>query len=181
MTMSLSRFLFSARRSWLAVAAVVPLAAVSVLAAVSAPASAAPGCSVAYTSPSQWQGGFTANVVITNVGDAVDGWTLTWSFGAGQKVEQAWSAEASQSGAQVTARNVSYNASIPAGGSVSFGFNGSMTGTDNPAPESFTARSAPVAQRPPRRPRPRPSPRRPTSSRRRATCPAASAGRRVAS
>ncbi|WP_309115395.1 non-reducing end alpha-L-arabinofuranosidase family hydrolase [Saccharothrix sp.] len=133
---------FSSRRAKVAVAALAPVAALSVLTAVSAPASAAPGCSVAYTSPSQWQGGFTANVVITNVGDAVDGWTLTWSFAAGQRVTQAWNADVTQSGAQVTAKNVSYNRSIPTGGKVEFGFNGSWTGS-NPAPEAFSLNGTP--------------------------------------
>ncbi|MFI9816372.1 non-reducing end alpha-L-arabinofuranosidase family hydrolase [Saccharothrix variisporea] len=132
---------FASRRATLAAAALAPIAAVSVLTAVSAPASAAPGCSVAYTA-SQWQGGFTANVAITNVGDAVNGWTLTWSYPAGQKVTQAWNADVAQSGTQVTAKNVSYNASIPTGGKVEFGFNGSWTGS-NPAPESFSLNGTP--------------------------------------
>ena len=41
-----------------------------------------------------------------------------------------------QSGAQVTARNASYNGTIATNGTVSFGFNGSWTGS-NPAPASF--------------------------------------------
>ncbi|MET1075939.1 MAG: non-reducing end alpha-L-arabinofuranosidase family hydrolase [Umezawaea sp.] len=135
--MSLLR-LFSSRRSRLVAAAVVPLTALSVLTAVSAPASAAAGCSVAYAAPSQWSGGFTAAVTVTNLGDAVDGWTLTWSYSGGQQVKEAWNAQVLQSGAQVTARNVSYNASIPSGGKVEFGFNGSTSGTDNPSPTSFS-------------------------------------------
>jgi endo-1,4-beta-xylanase len=130
--------LFSSRRSKLLAAAVVPFAALTALTAVSAPAAAAAGCSVAYAAPSQWSGGFTAAVTVTNLGDAVDGWTLTWSYAAGQQVKEAWNAQVSQSGAQVTSRNVSYNASIPSGGKVEFGFNGSLNGTDNPAPASFS-------------------------------------------
>jgi hypothetical protein len=41
-----------------------------------------------------------------------------------------------QSGSAVTARNVSYNGSIATNGTVSFGFNGSWTGS-NPSPTSF--------------------------------------------
>jgi endo-1,4-beta-xylanase len=133
---------FTSRRAKLAVAALAPVVALSALTVVSVPASAAPGCSVAYSAPSQWQGGFTANVSITNVGDAVNGWTLTWSFTAGQQVTQAWSADVSQAGGQVTARNVSYNASIPTGGRVEFGFNGSWTGS-NPAPTGFSLNGTP--------------------------------------
>ncbi|MCU7731149.1 cellulose binding domain-containing protein [Actinoplanes sp. KI2] len=94
------------------------------------------GCSVAYSVTSQWPGGFGANVSITDLGDPITGWTLTWSYAAGQKVTQAWNATVSQNGAQVTARNVGYNGTIGTGSSVTFGFNGSWTGS-NPAPVSF--------------------------------------------
>jgi len=97
---------------------------------------AAVGCSVAYSITSQWPGGFGANVSITNLGDPVTGWTLTWSYAAGQQVTQAWNATVSQTGGQVTARNVSYNGSIGTKAGVAFGFNGSWTGS-NPAPASF--------------------------------------------
>src|SRR6478672_11287523 len=36
------------------------------------------GCSVSYTVPAQWPGGFTANMSVTNLGDPINGWTLTW-------------------------------------------------------------------------------------------------------
>ncbi|WP_083268487.1 non-reducing end alpha-L-arabinofuranosidase family hydrolase [Lentzea guizhouensis] len=137
--MFLVRRLFSSRRARLTALAAVPLLAVTTLTAVALPpAAAAPGCSVTYSAPSQWDGGFTANVSVTNLGDAVDGWTLTWSYGAGQKVTQAWNAQVTQAGADVTARNVSYNATIPTGGRVEFGFNGSASGTNNPSPTAFT-------------------------------------------
>ncbi|WP_112264565.1 non-reducing end alpha-L-arabinofuranosidase family hydrolase [Lentzea terrae] len=131
--------LFNSRRARLAVLAAVPLLAVTAMSAATLPpAAAAPGCSVSYSAPSQWDGGFTANVSITNLGDAINGWTLTWSFSAGQQVKQAWNADATQSGGDVTARNVSYNASIPTGGKVEFGFNGSSTGMNNPNPTEFS-------------------------------------------
>ncbi|MEU4420206.1 non-reducing end alpha-L-arabinofuranosidase family hydrolase [Actinoplanes sp. NPDC024001] len=112
------------------------LLAGSAAAAVTLPASAAAGCSVNYAVSSQWQGGFGAAVTVTNLGDAVNGWTLTWSYTAGQQVTQFWNTDLTQSGAAVTARNVGYNAVIATNGSVSFGFNGSQTGS-NPAPAAF--------------------------------------------
>lgn len=104
--------------------------------AVATSASAATGCRVDYTVTNQWGGGFGADVKITNLGDALSSWTLTWSFGAGQTVTQAWNTTATQSGAVVTARNVSYNGSVATGASTSFGFNGSWT-SSNPVPTSF--------------------------------------------
>ncbi|MEV1320870.1 cellulose binding domain-containing protein [Micromonospora arborensis] len=116
-------------------AGAVLLASTAVAMAVPAGAAAA-GCSVDYGVSSQWQGGFGANVTITNLGDAVTSWTLTWSYSAGQTVTQAWNTTLTQSGAAVTARNVSYNGAIATNGTASFGFNGSWT-SSNPAPTSF--------------------------------------------
>ncbi|MFI2712339.1 non-reducing end alpha-L-arabinofuranosidase family hydrolase [Micromonospora sp. NPDC018662] len=116
-------------------AGVALLASAGVVAALPAGAAAA-GCSVKYTVSSQWGGGFGAEVAITNLGDPLSSWTLTWSYGAGQTVTQAWNATVTQSGANVTAKNVSYNGSVPTNGTTSFGFNGAWT-SSNPAPTSF--------------------------------------------
>jgi glucuronoarabinoxylan endo-1,4-beta-xylanase len=116
-------------------AGAVLVASAAVATALPAGAAAA-GCSVNYAVSSQWQGGFGANVTITNLGDPLTSWTLTWSFGAGQTVTQAWNTTLTQSGAAVTARNVSYNGAVTTNGTVSFGFNGAWTGS-NPAPTSF--------------------------------------------
>src|SRR5512146_2148709 len=116
-------------------AGVALLASTAVAVALPAGAAAA-GCSVNYAVSSQWQGGSGANVSITNLGDPLTSWTLTWSFSAGQTVTQAWNTTLTQSGSAVTAKNVSYNGSVPTNGTVSFGFNGSWTGS-NPAPTSF--------------------------------------------
>ncbi|GIE92245.1 cellulose binding domain-containing protein [Actinoplanes regularis] len=123
-------------RVLVAVAAVATLGTTMAVTAQSASAAAA-GCQVSYTISSQWSGGFGANVAVTNLGDPISGWTLRWSFGAGQAVTQAWNATVTQSGAAVTAVNVSYNGTLATGASTSFGFNGSWTG-GNPVPTAFT-------------------------------------------
>ena len=100
-------------------------------------ASAATGCSVSYTVSSQWPGGFQGSVVLTNVGDALNGWTLTFNFpDAGQKVTQGWAANWSQSGTAVTATAASWNASLATGAKAELGFIGGFTGS-NPVPSSF--------------------------------------------
>ena len=101
------------------------------------PASAATGCSVTYALSGQWPGGFGANVTVKNLGDPITSWSLVWTYSAGQHVTQAWNATVTESGSQVTARNVGYNGSVATNASVSFGFNGSWTGS-NPAPTSFS-------------------------------------------
>lgn len=94
------------------------------------------GCRVDYFVPSQWPGGFTANVEVTNLGDPVDGWNLVWRFVDGQRITQIWNATHTQPTDTVTATNMSYNAVIPTNGKVPFGFNGSWAGS-NTAPASF--------------------------------------------
>ncbi|WP_247676497.1 cellulose binding domain-containing protein [Micromonospora sp. M51] len=117
-------------------AATAALVTAGLLTSVSAQAAA--GCQVAYSVASQWPGGFTGNVTVTNLGDPISGWTLRWSYGAGQQVSQAWGATATQSGSQVSATNVDYNGNLATNGSATFGFNASWNNSSNPAPSSFT-------------------------------------------
>ncbi|MFI8837075.1 cellulose binding domain-containing protein [Streptomyces afghaniensis] len=94
-------------------------------------------CKVTYKVTSQWSGGFQADVQLTNTGTgAWNGWSLGWSFADGQKLTQAWNAEAAQSGAAVTAKNVGWNSNVAAGSSVSFGFTANSSGT-NTKPTAF--------------------------------------------
>lgn len=123
------------RRALLGLATTTGLAAFTVGLGLPS-AHAAAGCSVTYSVTSQWNAGFGAQVSVTNLGDAVGSWSLTWSFPGSQQVTQAWNAAVTQSGSQVTARNASWNGSLATTGSASFGFNGSYSGS-NPAPTSF--------------------------------------------
>ncbi|MGW4643605.1 cellulose binding domain-containing protein [Sphaerisporangium sp. NPDC004334] len=101
------------------------------------PASAAAGCRVDYIVANQWRGGFTANVTITNLGDALTSWRLTWSFTAGQTIAYKWNAVYTQTGGDVTASNVSYNGSLATGASTLIGFIADSPGA-NPVPSSFS-------------------------------------------
>lgn len=124
-----------ARLSLLAVLIAV-VAVAGLLSRVPTASAAAPGCRVDYRVASQWSGGFTAEVGLTNLGDPVSGWALTWTFPAGQRVSQAWNAQVAQNGAVATATDVDWNRTIATGAAVSFGFNASWTG-QNPVPSSF--------------------------------------------
>ena len=55
---------------------------------------------------------------------------MNWTFGNGQTVSSTWGANITSSGSSVTARNVDYNGSLGAGGSTTFGFIGSQTGSN---------------------------------------------------
>ena len=104
-------------------------------------AQAAPACDVTYAT-NDWGSGFTGNVTIKNLGDAVTAWTLKWTFpNSTQRVTQGWSAKWSQSGSDVTATNESWNGSLGTGASTTIGFNGAYSGS-NPKPTAFTLNGA---------------------------------------
>ncbi|HEY1178416.1 MAG TPA: cellulose-binding domain-containing protein, partial [Phytomonospora sp.] len=124
-----------ARLSLLAVL-IVAVAVAGLLSRVPAAGAAAPGCRADYRVASQWDGGFTAEVTVANLGDPVNGWSLTWTFPSGQRVTQAWNATVVQNGTAATAAGVDWNRSIPTGGAVSFGFNASWSG-QNAVPAAF--------------------------------------------
>lgn len=99
-------------------------------------------CQVTYSRSSEWPGGFTANVTITNTGSsAINGWTLAFAFPGDQKIINAWNATIAQSGPSVTATNAGYNATIAPAGSASFGFQGTWT-ADDASPATFTVNGA---------------------------------------
>ncbi|MFI2430363.1 endo-1,4-beta-xylanase [Streptomyces sp. NPDC018693] len=91
------------------------------------------GCKATYRVTNQWNSGFTGEVRIDCSGGSLSSWRVGWTFGAGQQVTQAWNASCSQSGAAVACSNASYNGTVPDGGSVTFGFNASWSGS-NPVP-----------------------------------------------
>ena len=123
------------RTNAFAAAAGTLLAASAVAVAGAGPAAAAAGCRVDYATTAQWPGGFGASVAITNLGDPVASWTLTFAFPAGQSITQLWNGTATQSGAQDTVRNASWNGALATGGTASVGFNGAGAGA---APAAFT-------------------------------------------
>jgi len=96
------------------------------------------GCRVGYVLD-DWGSGFNANVTITNAGSAaINGWHLVFSFPGAQSVTNIWNATQTQSGKQVTATNAPYNATIPAGGQVGFGFGATSSPGANGVPSVFT-------------------------------------------
>ncbi|GGS72556.1 hypothetical protein GCM10010156_34280 [Planobispora rosea] len=149
------------RRGFLRIGATVALALGSLAAMPVGNAMAtAPGCAVTYTT-SSWPGGFSANITVKNLGSAVDGWKLGFSFpSSGQKVGHGWSAVYDQNGTAVTAANVAYNKSLSTGESAQIGFIGTTTG-GNPIPTTFTLNGVTcndTATRPPAPPTATPTP-----------------------
>jgi hypothetical protein len=100
---------------------------------------AAAQCKVTYTISSQWPGGFGTAISIQNTGTtAWTNWSLTWAFANGQTITQLWNGTETQSGANVTVNNMSYNGSIAAGATLTgMGFNGTWNNITNAVPTLF--------------------------------------------
>lgn len=96
-------------------------------------------CHVFYNNVNQWNTGFQAAITIQNTG-AVDitSWTLQWTFPGNQQITGLWNGSYTQSGETVIVNNLSYNGTIPAGGSYDgVGFTANFGGTNAP-PASFS-------------------------------------------
>jgi hypothetical protein len=103
------------------------------------------GCKVTYTT-NVWDTGLTAAITIANNGAAtITGWSLVFTLPAGQAITSGWNATYAPASGQVTATNVSFDGTIPAGGSVSgMGFQATHTG-NSASPTAFTLNGTPCA------------------------------------
>ena len=95
-------------------------------------------CQVVYTVTTQWNVGFSTAITIQNTGTtAINGWNLTWTWAGNQQITESWNANYSQTGANASLTNASWNAAIGAGVTISgMGFNGSYSGS-NATPTAF--------------------------------------------
>ena len=111
------------------------MAAASIsLTAMARPATAESTVVCSYTVTNSWNGGFAANVDITNNGPAINGWTLRWTFTTPTADVQGWSAVITeQDGNRATATNMSWNGGILTGGTISFGWTAAAVSTGVPA------------------------------------------------
>ncbi|MDG4757566.1 PHB depolymerase family esterase [Micromonospora sp. WMMD710] len=108
------------------------------------PPPGAGACRVGYT-VNAWNNGLTASVTITNTGTAaVNGWALTFTLPGGQIITSGWNATYSPTSGAVTARNVSYNATLAPNASVDIGFQATHQGGTG-KPSSFALNGATCA------------------------------------
>ncbi|MGA2352354.1 MAG: cellulose binding domain-containing protein, partial [Terracidiphilus sp.] len=97
-------------------------------------------CNIVYTISPESSTGFGAALTIDNTGtNPLTSWTLTWSFANGQTVSSIYGdTTETQSGANVTVTNASYNGALAATtGSTSLGFQGVWNGVTNAIPTNF--------------------------------------------
>ena len=130
------------RRRRLAALLSAALVALGLSAATVPTAAAATGCSAAYTTQSEWSGGFVGSITVTDSGTtALTAWTVTFTFPGDQKVTSNWNSSLAQSLEYVTASNLAYNGALGAGSSTSFGFQGTW-GSSDAVPTSLTCTPA---------------------------------------
>ena len=126
------------RRGWrpiLALGAAVSLL-LSAFVAMGTPAFAAVQCQVDYAK-NDWGSGFTANITIHNLGDALNGWTMRYAYAGNQQLQNGWNGTWAQSGQNVTVTNASWNGSLATGASTMASANFGYSGT-NSDPTSFS-------------------------------------------
>jgi chitodextrinase len=96
-------------------------------------------CTATYRTTNAWSGGFQGEVTVRNNGTAaLNGWTTTWPLPSGSSIGQVWGGRSSVSGSTVTVRNETYNGTLGAGATTSYGF----TGT-GPAPSPTVTCTSP--------------------------------------
>ena len=105
--------------------------AIVVSAAVVTPASATGQFACDYRFQT-WPGGFWAELMITNNGPAVNGWTAHWTFDNDERLGSIWNAVMTQQTSDVTATPMPWNRSIPTGGSAAFGWTAFASTTETP-------------------------------------------------
>jgi chitinase len=118
---------FRHRAAALAATLALPLAG---LVGLASPAQAATSATATFAKTSDWGTGFGGSWTVKNTGTTtINSWTVEWDFPSGTKVTSAWDATVTNSGDHWTAKNVGWNGTLAPGASVSFGFNGTGSGS----------------------------------------------------
>ncbi|OKJ77727.1 chitinase [Streptomyces sp. CB02460] len=108
-------------------ALLLPLAA---MVGMASPAEAATSATATYVKKTDWGTGFEGQWTVKNTGTtSLSSWTIEWDFPSGTGVGSAWDATVTHTGNHWTAKNVGWNGTIAPGASVSFGFNGTGSGS----------------------------------------------------
>lgn len=97
------------------------------LLALGVAAAQAEAASCSYSVVNQWNTGFQGSITITNnTSSTINGWNLGWAYSK-NKITSSWNANLGGSN-PYTASNLSWNATIQPGQSVSFGVQGDLNG-----------------------------------------------------
>jgi endoglucanase len=98
---------------------------------------------VEYRINGQWPGGFNAQILVTNTGDApLRDVSLRWALPTGQSIVHSWSVALVQEGHTVTATDLADGQELKPGRTFTFGFIGSKDARTAVAPASVTCSAA---------------------------------------
>ncbi|GHF91449.1 endo-1,4-beta-xylanase [Streptomyces griseosporeus] len=90
-------------------------------------------CTATYTTAESWSGGFNGKVTITAGSSAISAWSTTVTVTSPQKVTATWNGTPSfDSSGNVMTMKSSWNGSLAAGASTTFGFTVTTNGTTTP-------------------------------------------------
>jgi chitinase len=106
-------------------ALLLPLAGV----VVTAPAASAASVTASCVKTSDWGTGFEGKCTITNgTAAAITSWKVEFDLPSGVSITSSWDSVRTSSGSHYTFTNASWNGSVSAGATASFGFDGSGSG-----------------------------------------------------
>ncbi|HEY3002388.1 MAG TPA: glycosyl hydrolase family 18 protein [Kribbellaceae bacterium] len=132
------------KRKWHLAALVAALAAL-VVGVLALPANGAGSVTATFSKGSDWGTGYEGKYTIANgTSSAITSWTVEFDLAAGSTITSLWDATYSTSGQHVTVRNASWNGTVAAGATVSFGFNVGYSGTYT-APANCTINGSPCS------------------------------------
>ena len=86
-------------------------------------------CTATYRTMNAWSNGFQGEITVRAGTAPVNGWTVSWVNPVGQTITQVWNGVAGGSGTNTTVRNATWNGSLAANGTTTFGFLGNGSGT----------------------------------------------------
>jgi endo-1,4-beta-xylanase len=100
-------------------------------------------CTATPTVQSQWQTGYVIEPFrVTNTGTTtITGWTVTVTIPTGHAVTGSWPGNITVVGQTLTARNMTWNATLAPGASATFGFQASRPNGNTALPTQFTCTS----------------------------------------
>ncbi|WP_030437562.1 cellulose binding domain-containing protein [Actinoplanes subtropicus] len=79
-------------------------------------------CTAGYQVTNSWGTGFQAEVTVRAGSSPVNGWTVRMTLAGGQTITNLWNGVNTGTSGAISVRNASYNGSVAAGGTTTFGF-----------------------------------------------------------
>ncbi|MGC9379807.1 endo-1,4-beta-xylanase [Streptomyces sp. MH13] len=87
-------------------------------------------CTATYTRTADWNSGYNGQVTITAGSEPIGSWATTVTFASPQQVQATWNATPAWGGGNVMTARPSWNGSLAAGASTTFGFTVAKNGSD---------------------------------------------------